>query len=113
MKSKLDHIGVAVRSLEEAVAAYRLFGLELRHTHVNEERGVKVGFLPVGGEAFPGGDGPQIEFIESLGPETNIARFIERRGEGLHHICLEVDDIRAALAYASASLRAEEIRLTA
>ena len=87
----LDHIGVAVESLAEGVELYRALGLELEGVEEVPEQGVRVGFLPVGGDA-------RIELLEPTGPTSPIARHLERRGPGLHHVCLRVDDIRAAMA---------------
>jgi len=86
----LDHIGIAVASLEEGIAFYRDLGLEVTGTEEVAEQGVRVAFLPVG-------DG-RLELLEPTGPESPIARHVEKRGPGLHHICLRVNDIRAAMA---------------
>jgi methylmalonyl-CoA/ethylmalonyl-CoA epimerase len=88
-KPKLDHIGVAVESLDGGVEFYQALGLELEGVEVVTDQGVKVGFLPVGE--------PRLELLEPTGPSSPIARHLERRGPGLHHICLRVDDIRAAM----------------
>ena len=85
-KPTLDHIGVAVASLAEALPFYQALGLEITGTDEVPEQGVKVAFLPVG-------DG-QVELLEPTGPESPIAKHIERRGPGLHHICLRVDRYR-------------------
>lgn len=92
MKPKrVDHIAVAVRSLESALAFFRdRLGLEVEHVATVERDRVRVAFLPVGGT--------HIELLEPLDGDGPVARFLERRGEGLHHICLEVEDINAALA---------------
>jgi methylmalonyl-CoA/ethylmalonyl-CoA epimerase len=89
-KPTLDHIGIAVESLSEGVKFYQALGLELEGVEEVEEQGVKVGFLPVGGG--------RIELLEPTGPSSPIAKHLERRGPGLHHICLRVEDIRAAMA---------------
>lgn len=86
----LDHIGIAVSSLEEGTAFYRALGLEVTGTDEVPEQGVKVAFLPVG-------DG-RLELLEPTGPESPIAKHLEKRGPGLHHVCLHVHDIRAAMA---------------
>lgn len=92
MKPKrIDHIAVAVRNLASALAFFRdRLGLDLEHVAAVEQDRVRVAFLPVGGT--------RIELLEPLEGDGPVARFLERRGEGLHHICLEVDDIEAALA---------------
>jgi methylmalonyl-CoA/ethylmalonyl-CoA epimerase len=88
-ETRLDHIGIAVASIEEGAAFYRALGLELDGIEEVAEQGVNVGFLPLGGT--------RIELLEPLGPESPIASHLERRGPGLHHICIGVNDIRAAM----------------
>ena len=100
MVKSVDHIGIAVADLEEAHKLYtETFGLELQGTEVVEEQKVKVAFLPIGDT--------EIELLESTDPEGPIAKFIEKRGQGIQHIALRVDDIDAALD----KMRAEGIRL--
>jgi methylmalonyl-CoA/ethylmalonyl-CoA epimerase len=89
-KPTIDHIGIAVESLAQGVEFYEALGLELEGIEEVAEQGVKVGFLPVGD--------PRIELLEPISEESPIAKYLERRGPGLHHICLRVDDIRAAMA---------------
>lgn len=89
-KPTLDHIGIAVASLAEGVEFYEALGLELEGVEEVLEQGVKVGFLPVG-------DG-RLELLEPTGETSPIAKHLARRGPGLHHICLRVDDIRASMA---------------
>jgi len=96
--TKLDHIGIAVRSLD-AVKIYEALGLKVEHTEVVASQGVKTAFLAVGDS--------NLELLEPTGPDSAIAKFIEKRGEGIHHICLRVDDIEAHLA----RLKAEGYRL--
>ena len=100
MKATLDHIGVAVRRLSEAIAFYRdALGLDVSEpTEVPSER-VRAVFVPVGSAS--------IELLEATAPDSAIARSIERRGEGLHHVTLAVDDLSAALA----QLKARGVRL--
>jgi methylmalonyl-CoA/ethylmalonyl-CoA epimerase len=95
----LDHVGIAVSSIEEGAEFYRALGFELTGTERVEGQGVEVGFIPVGDT--------RIELLEPLGPESPIARHIERRGPGMHHMCFRVDDIRAAMS----RLRSEGYRL--
>lgn len=85
----VDHIGIAVRSLEEGTAFYRALGLVEEGREEVPEQGVRVAFLPAGRT--------RLELLEPTGPASPIARFLERRGPGIHHICLEVDDIRAVM----------------
>ena len=86
MIKRVDHIAIAVKSLDEALSVFEsLFGLKPSHIETVPEQGVKAALIPIG-------DG-EIEFLEPIDPEGGVAKFIERRGEGIHHICLEVDDI--------------------
>ena len=96
--TKLDHIGIAVRSLD-AAKIYEALGLEVGHTEVVETQGVRTAFLSVGDS--------NLELLEPTGPESTIAKFIEKRGEGIHHICLRVDDLESHLV----RLKAEGYRL--
>ncbi len=90
MVRKVDHIGVAVSNLEEALKIYTdVLGLTLHGTEVVEEQKVRVAFMPVGDT--------EIELLESTDPEGPIAKFIEKRGEGIQHIAFRVDDIEEAL----------------
>jgi len=89
--SKIDHVGIAVKSIAEAARLYVAgLGLELERIETVSEQGVKVGFLPLGES--------EIELLEPLSAESAVAQFLEKRGEGLHHLCIEVPDIRAAMA---------------
>ena len=87
---RLDHIGIAVRSIAEGASLYRALGLELEGTEAVAEQGVNVGFLRIGDT--------RIELLEPLGPGSPIARHLERRGQGIHHLCIRVPDIRVAMA---------------
>lgn len=88
---RVDHIAVAVESLDEALAFYeKALGLENIGIETVEEQGVRVAKLDVGGT--------HIELLEPLSPETPVGRFLAKKGPGLHHICLGVDDIEAELA---------------
>ena len=86
----LDHIGIAVESIDDGLDIYEALGLEAEAIEVVPEQGVRVAFLPVGDS--------RLELLEPTGPDSPIARHLERRGPGLHHICLRVPDIRAAMA---------------
>lgn len=86
--TKLDHIGIAVRSIESA-KIYEALGLTIDHVETVASQGVTTAFLSVGDS--------NLELLEPTGPESPIAKFIEKRGEGIHHICLRVDDIEAHL----------------
>lgn len=86
----IHHVGIAVRDLEQGVALYRrLFGLEPGSVVELPQHGVRAVMLAAGSQ--------HLELLQPLGPESSVARFLERRGEGLHHLALEVPDIRAAL----------------
>lgn len=98
MKATLDHIGIAVRSID-AAKIYSALGLTIDHIETVESQGVKTAFLSVGDS--------NLELLEPTGPDSPVAKFIEKRGEGIHHICLRVDDIEAHLA----RLKAEGFRL--
>jgi len=85
----LDHIGIAVDSIDERIEFYKALGLEVEGHDEVPEQGVRVAFLPVGDS--------RLELLEPTGPDTPIARHLERRGPGLHHVCLRVPDIRATM----------------
>ena len=86
---KIDHLGIAVPSLAEAVKAYEALGFEVERTeHVPTEK-VRVAFLPVGDS--------RLELLEPAEAGSVIAKFLEKRS-GLHHVCVVVEDIEAALA---------------
>jgi methylmalonyl-CoA/ethylmalonyl-CoA epimerase len=88
---QIDHVGVAVSDLDRAIALYQgTFGMPLVHSETVAEQGVEAVLLDVG-------DG-HVELLSPLGPETVVGKFVERRGEGLHHVAYRVDDIDAALA---------------
>lgn len=90
MLTKINHVGIAVSDLDAAIDHYRLrFGVEPETREVIEGDGVEEAMINVGGS--------YIQLIAPTGPETTVARFIERNGEGLHHIGYEVDDIEATL----------------
>jgi methylmalonyl-CoA epimerase len=86
----LDHIGVAVESIESGLSIYQTLGIEIEGVEEVADQGVRVAFLPVGE--------PRIELLEPLHDDSPIARHLERRGPGLHHICLRVSDIREAMS---------------
>lgn len=87
-KPTLDHIGIAVRSLASA-KIYEDLGLTIEHVETVESQRVKTAFLSVGDA--------NLELLEPTSPDSPIAKFIEKRGEGIHHICLRVDDLEAHL----------------
>jgi methylmalonyl-CoA epimerase len=83
----LDHIGIAVRSIEAAQKFYQLLGLQVGAIEEIAHEGVRVAMLELGST--------RLELLEPLSPESVIGRFLERRGEGIHHIAIRVDDIDA------------------
>jgi methylmalonyl-CoA/ethylmalonyl-CoA epimerase len=88
---KIDHIAIVVESLDRALAVYRdALGMSVTDVRDMPEQDVKMAFLPTGDS--------EIELLEPLSAESGIGRYLAKRGEGLHHICLEVDDIEATLA---------------
>jgi methylmalonyl-CoA/ethylmalonyl-CoA epimerase len=100
MKATLDHIGIAVANLQDALAFYRdALGLEIEAPEEVASQRVRAHFIPAGEAA--------LELLEATADDSPIARYLAKRGPGLHHITLRVDDIRAALA----QLRAKGVRL--
>ena len=87
---RIDHVAIVVDSLEAALTVYRdTLGMSFSHVETIPEQGVRVGFLPAGDS--------EIELLEPLDPDSGIGKYLSKRGEGLHHICLEVTDIEATL----------------
>jgi methylmalonyl-CoA epimerase len=109
MKATLDHIGIAVADLDEALAFYRdALGLEIEAPEVVASQKVRAHFIPLGSPAERNGrTGASLELLEPTDPSSPIATYLEKRGPGLHHITLRVDDIAAALA----RLKAHGVRL--
>jgi len=100
VKATLDHIGIAVGDLSQALAFYRdALGLEVEPPEDVPSQRVRAHFVPVGGAT--------LELLEATAPESPIARHLEKRGPGLHHLTFAVDDIHAALG----RLRARGVRL--
>jgi methylmalonyl-CoA epimerase len=88
--TKLDHIGIAVKNMDEALAFYRdTLGISPASEEIIEEQKVKVAFLPLGDT--------ELELLESTSPDGPVAKFIEKRGEGIQHIALRVENIEEAL----------------
>ena len=91
MLRKIHHVGIVVRNLEEALGFYRdTLGLPVHKTAVVEDQGVKAALLTIGNS--------EIELLEPINANGGVAKFLERRGEGLHHICFETDAVAAELA---------------
>ena len=100
MKATLDHIGIAVASLSEALAFYRdALGLEVETPEEVPSQRVRAHFIPAGEAA--------LELLEATADDSPIAKYVARRGPGLHHITLRVDDVAAALA----ELKSKGVRL--
>ena len=94
MIKQIDHIGIAVKSLEATVPYYeKALGFTCEHIEVVEEQMVKVAFFNV--------NGVHIELLEPTSPESPIAKFIESKGEGIHHVAFASDNILAELAHIS------------
>ncbi len=90
MIKKIDHIGIAVNNLEESLSFYEgVLGLEVRGIEEVSEQKVKVGFLDIGGV--------HLELLEPTSPDGPVGKFIEKRGEGIHHIAILVDDIEKSI----------------
>lgn len=99
MLNKIDHIGIAVKSLDEATAFYKSMGAEPYHYEEVASQKVRVAFIKVGES--------NIELLEPTSDESPIAKHIEKKGEGIHHIAYRVDDVQAALD----KLKTEGIKL--
>lgn len=92
MIKKVEHIGIAVESIEKAIHVFRdLLGIPLKKIYDSEAIKTKIAFFPLGETT--------IELIEPLDPASPAAKFIQKRGEGVHHICLGVENIEEALAH--------------
>ncbi|MGH2364999.1 MAG: methylmalonyl-CoA epimerase [Chloroflexota bacterium] len=91
MIGRIDHIGIAVRNLEEQLKLYTdVLGLAGVHTELVPTEGARVGFVRIGET--------EVELLEATTADGVLARFIEKRGEGMHHIALQVEDCAATLA---------------
>ena len=87
---QIDHLGIAVKSLSAAKAIYEKIGLQASADETVEQEKVRVAMLPVGGS--------RIELMEATSDDSTVARFIAKRGEGLHHVCLRVPDLSSVVA---------------
>ena len=97
----LDHVGIAVANLSDAIAFYRdALGLEVEAPEEVASQRVRAHFIPTGESADrgTGTPGPSLELLEATADDSPIAKYVAKRGPGIHHITLRVDDIRAALA---------------
>jgi methylmalonyl-CoA epimerase len=88
---KIDHLGIATKGIEEALKFWsKSLGLENIHTEVVEDQKVRVAMLPIGES--------RVELLEPTSDDSPISKFLEKRGGGIHHIAVRVDDIEASLA---------------
>ena len=85
----IDHLGIAVKSLAEAKKFYRAMGFEIGHEEVVEHEMVRVTMVPAGDS--------RIELLEATSDDSAVARFIAKRGEGLHHVAISVEDLQATI----------------
>lgn len=91
MRMRLDHIGIAVQSAQDALAFFEnALGMKLDHVAMEEGGRTRVAFLPVGES--------EVELVEPQDAESGLGKFLAKRGEGIHHICFEVEDLDGALA---------------
>jgi methylmalonyl-CoA epimerase len=97
--TKINHLGIAVKDLEQAARVYRMLGLHIDKVIDVPEQKVRVAFIPVGEST--------IELVQPTSEDSTVAAYLEKRGEGLHHLALQVDDIDAALG----ELESEGMRL--
>ncbi|MBM7559487.1 methylmalonyl-CoA epimerase [Marinitoga litoralis] len=87
---KIDHIGIVVKSIDKALKLYNnMLGLELTGEEILEDRGLKVAFIKVGDT--------RIELLEPLHENSEVSGFLEKKGEGMHHIAYEVDDVKSMI----------------
>jgi methylmalonyl-CoA epimerase len=106
--AKIDHIGIAVKSLAAAKAIYEKLGLSVSPEETVQQEQVRVAMVPVGES--------RLELLEATAENSTIAKFISKRGEGLHHVCLRVTDLPAAverLKKDGVRLVSEEIKIGA
>ena len=100
MIKKIDHIGIAVNNLEESLSFYEdALGLKVENIEEVPEQKVKVGFLDIGGV--------HLELLESTSSEGPVAKFIEKKGEGIHHIAILVDNIENSIE----SMKSNNVKL--
>ena len=93
---KINHLGIATKDIDSALAFWRdTLGLEHVHSEIVEDQKVRVAMLPIGES--------RIELLEPTSDDSPISKFLEKRGGGIHHIAVEVDDIEAALAQLKAA----------
>ena len=97
---RIEHIGIVVRDIEQALEVYQAaLGLPLKDVMEIRDQNVRVAFLPAGDS--------NVELVQPTSGDSGVAKFLDRRGEGIHHICIQVPDIESALA----RLQAHGVRL--
>jgi methylmalonyl-CoA epimerase len=99
MEFSIDHLGIAVKSLTTAKSIYEKLGMDVSPDETVEHEKVRLVMVPIGES--------RIELLEATSDDSTIARFIAKRGEGLHHICIRVPDLEAAVA----KLKSDGVRL--
>ncbi len=99
MAVSIDHLGIAVKSLAAAKGIYEKLGLQISPEETVEQEKVRVAMVPVGES--------RVELLEATSEDSTIAKFIAKRGEGLHHVCLRVPDLGAVVA----KLKSDGVRL--
>jgi methylmalonyl-CoA epimerase len=99
MDFRIDHLGIAVKSLVTAKSIYEKLGLPISEEEMVEQEHVRLVMVPVGES--------RLELLEATSEESSIAKFIAKRGEGLHHVCMRVPDLSAAVV----KLKREGVRL--
>ena len=96
MLTRIDHIGIACRDLDATVEFYRrTFGFEVFHEEVNEEQGIREAMLRINGT--DDGEASYLQLMEPIRPDSVVARFIEKRGEGVHHVAFGSADVTSVL----------------
>jgi methylmalonyl-CoA epimerase len=98
MSFQIDHLGIAVKSLAAAKSIYEKLGLSVSPEETVEHEQVRLAMVPVGES--------RLELLEATSENSTIAKFIAKRGEGMHHVCIKVPDLRAAVA----RLKADSVR---
>ena len=96
---KINHLGIATKSIDEALSFWNTLGLDNVHTETVDDQKVRVAMLPIGES--------RIELLEPTSDDSPISKFLEKRGGGIHHIAVEVEDIAAELE----KLRSKGVRL--
>jgi methylmalonyl-CoA epimerase len=99
MEFSIDHLGIAVKSLATAKSIYQRLGMQLSAEEIVDEEKVRLVMVPVGDS--------RLELLEATSEDSTIAKYIAKRGEGLHHVCLRVPDLEAVVS----KLKSDGVRL--